>query len=192
MLAAAISALLSLTGPADAGAVGALSLPAEGFRAVESGGRVEGVYTAGWGSNRCSHCMAATPQRALSAEHAEEGKNAHAVSALCRRWQRQRALATWPEQMVRLLSPNGTVLAHWTLPVANIWEVAVTSEGKRYAACDGGVLYALSDDEKTPIHVACRVPDRHIDALAADAHGNLYFGTSPRGLIYRLSADGDT
>ena len=148
----------------------------------------EGVYTAGWGSNQVI-ALHGDNLKVIFPRTAADGKNAHSVSALTVDGNGNVLQATWPDQTVRLLTPFGMLLERWTLPVANIWDLAVTSEGKRYAACAGGVLYSLSDDEKSPLHLACTVPDQHIFALAVDTRGNLYFGTSPRGLIYRLSAE---
>ena len=144
----------------------------------------EHVYLAGWGSNHVVALhdgkMAFLPATAA----------AHSISALTVDGNGNILMATWPDQTVRLLSPDGALLAHWTLPVANIWDLAVTSSGKRYAACAGGMVYGLGDDAKTPLHLACSVPDQHIVALTTDVHGNLYLASSPRGRIYRLSAEG--
>ena len=116
-------------------------------------------------------------------------KGAHSVSALTVDGKGNFLLATWPDQIVYLMTPDGRELLHWHLPVAVIWIWPSLPPGKFYAACDGGVLYELSDDEKTPIHVACRVPDLQIVTTTTDTQGNLYLATSPRGRIYRLSAE---
>ncbi len=73
------------------------------------------------------------------------------------------------------------------LPGTMIWDLAVASDGQRYAACDGGMMYMLRDEDKTPLQVACSVPDKQVYALTSGTHGEVYLATAPRGKVYRLN-----
>lgn len=146
------------------------------------------VYLSGWGSNQVQQ-LDGDGKATVCFPQGDEGKDVQGISALAVDGQGRLLIASWPDQCVRLLRADGSVLQRWTLPCANIWDLAVTANGKRYAACSNGTLYRLNDDELDAQRAVCTVPDLHVFALATDSAGNLYLGSSPRGKIYRLSPD---
>jgi sugar lactone lactonase YvrE len=147
-----------------------------------------GTYVAGWGSALVTRLTGdgtgetVFPKATLP--------NVTAVTGLAGDTAGNLLVATWPDQHVRLVKSDGTVLKDWQLPGTAIWDLAIASDGKRYAACDGGALYILRDDDAIPLQVGCNVPDKHVFALTAGNNGDVYLATSPRGKVYRLSKQG--
>ncbi len=144
-----------------------------------------GTYMAGWGSATVTHLTADGKGEAIFPK--DPLPNVSAVTGLAGDDVGNLLIATWPDQHVRLVKSDGTVLKDWLLPGTAIWDLAITSDGKRYAACDQGSLYILRDDTDVPLQVGCNVPDKHVFALAAGNNGDLYLATSPRGKVYRLT-----
>lgn len=145
------------------------------------------VYLAGWGSNRVLALREGGQNTVVFPKDSADGQESSAVSALAVEQDGSLLIATWPDHMVRHVRPDGHVMAKWTVPCSTIWDIAVTTTGKRFAAGDNGTLYEISDNAGNG-HAVCSVPDLHIYALAADADGGLYLATAPRGKIYHLSA----
>ena len=149
------------------------------------------IYLCGWNSNQVIHLDADNTSDVFSPK--QEIKDVKTVTALTTDAAGNVLIATWPDQHVRLLSPDGAILHDWVLPGSSmIWDLAVASDGQRYAAGDGGMLYVLRDNEKPPVDSrASPVPDKHVYALTSGTHGEIYLATAPRGKVYRLSANGD-
>jgi hypothetical protein len=99
-------------------------------------------------------------------------------------------VGTWPDQRVRLIKGDGTLVREWQLPGANIWDLKVAADGRRFAACDQGAVYILRDDTAVPLQVACIVPDKHVYTMATGPNNDLFLATYPRGKVYRLDANG--
>jgi len=117
-----------------------------------------------------------------------DGAGTEAITALTADAAGNLLFSTWPEQHAVLISPAGKVLNDWQLPGNTIWDLAVTTDGRRYAATDGGMVYLLQDDKQVPLQAACSVPDKHVVAMIADGDGIL-LATAPRGKVYRLGKD---
>jgi hypothetical protein len=117
-----------------------------------------------------------------------DGAEVEAITALAADAAGNLLFSTWPEQHVVMISPAGKVLNDWQLPGSEVWDLAVTAEGKRYAATGGGMVYLLRDDKQAPLQVACSVPDKHVVTMIANGDG-LLLATAPRGKVYRLGKD---
>lgn len=150
----------------------------------------QGAYVGGWKSNEVIRLADDGKSETVFPKKDDDAADAECVTGLAADADGNLLVATWPDQHVRLVSPDGAVRRTWTIPGTVIWDLAVTSSGKRYAAADQGALYVLKDDQQTPLQVACNVPDKSVFVLAAAPAGDLYLATSPRGKVYRLSADG--
>jgi len=148
-----------------------------------------GTYVAGWGSQEVVHLTAdgkgeaIFPKDPLPAVSAVTGLTGDDAGNLL--------VATWPDQHVRLIKPDGSLIRDWQLPGAAIWDLAIATDGKRYAACDQGTVYLLRDDADVPLQVACYVPDKQVFTLEPGTNGDVYLATAPRGKVYRLSKDGE-
>ena len=149
-----------------------------------------GIYFAGWGSNKIVHLTDGGKSDVFFAAKPDEAGTAQNITALVADASGDLLVSSWPDQQVRLLAPDGSLLQSWTLPGNSIWDIVIGSDGKRYAACDHGTLYLLSDDKQAPLKVACSVPDKSVYALAAAPNGDIYLATSPCGKVYRLATDG--
>jgi len=117
-----------------------------------------------------------------------DGEGTEAITALAADTAGNLLISTWPEQHAVLISPAGEVLNDWQLPGSVVWDLAVTADGRRYVATDGGIVYLLHDDKQVPLRVACSVPDKNVVAMIADGDG-LLLATAPRGKVYRLGKD---
>ncbi|MHB9130676.1 MAG: SpoIVB peptidase S55 domain-containing protein [Armatimonadota bacterium] len=149
-----------------------------------------GTYVAGWNSPKVARLTGDGKSETVYPQQAADAAGVVAVSALAADANGNLLVATWPDQKVRLVKPDGSVTKTWTLPGSSIWDLAVATDGKRYAACDQGTLLILRDDEQAPLQAGCIVPDKHVYALATGNNGEVYLATSPRGKVYRLSANG--
>ncbi|MHB9025161.1 MAG: SMP-30/gluconolactonase/LRE family protein [Armatimonadota bacterium] len=148
-----------------------------------------GTYVAGWDSPSVMRLTDDGKGELVFPKQVENAPNAIAVIGLAADGNGNLLVGTWPDQRVRLVSPDGAVTREWMLPGEMIWDLAVTSDGRRYAAGDQGTLYLLRDDEESPLQIGCNVPDKHVLALTAGPNGTLYLATAPRGKVYRLTAD---
>ncbi|HEY3418136.1 MAG TPA: hypothetical protein VGM23_14760, partial [Armatimonadota bacterium] len=149
-----------------------------------------GTYVAGWDSTSIMRLTDDGKGEVVFPKQAEDAPNAIAISALAADGNGNLLVATWPDQKVRLVGADGAIKREWMLPGEMIWDLAVTTDGRRYAACDQGTLYLLRDDNDAPLQVACNVPDKHVLTLAAGPNGTLYLATAPRGKVYRLTTGG--
>lgn len=150
-----------------------------------------GTYVAGWNSATVVRLTTGGSTEPFFPKAGDSFPNVESVTALATDAQGNLLVGTWPDQHVRLLAAaDGTVLKDWHLPGASVWDVAVASNGVRYAACDQGALYILRDNADVPLQVGCTVPDKNVYALAAGLNGDIYLSTSPRGKVYRLTATG--
>lgn len=147
-----------------------------------------GTYLAGWDSKQVLRLDAAGKSEVIFPKAAMPG--VEAVTALAADAAGNILIGTWPDQRLRLLKPDGSVIREWYVPGANIWDVAIATDGKRYAACDEGAVYLLKDDANVPVQVACTVPDKHAFTLAAGPKGEMYLATFPRGKVYKITPDG--
>lgn len=145
------------------------------------------TYVVGWSSNKIIRLDADDKSETFFPKG--ELTTVKAITALAADADGSVLVGSWPDQHVRLITPDGAVKREWVLPNKQIWDLAITSDGKRYAACDQGMVYLLHDDEKSPLQVACTLPDKHVYTLAAGAHGDIYLGTAPRGKVYHLAAN---
>lgn len=117
-----------------------------------------------------------------------EGGQVEAITSLAADVNGNLLIGTWPEQHVVMISPAGKVVNDWQLPGNAIWDLAVTADGRRYVATDGGMVYLIRDDKQVPLAVACSVPDKHVVAMVADGD-SILLATSPRGKVYRMGKD---
>jgi sugar lactone lactonase YvrE len=112
-----------------------------------------------------------------------------------------------PSGRITRIRPDGTATPLCRLENSYIWAMTCDPAGNLYAATGSeGKLYRVSPDGKA--EVLFTAPDRHILALAAGSKlqapsskfrstwslelgaWSLYFGTYPKGKVYRLDADG--
>jgi hypothetical protein len=148
----------------------------------------DAVYSGGWGSPYITRIEKTGAVQQIPVPRAR-GTEILAVTALAAAGG-DLLVATWPDNRVRLLHPNGVTARAWTLPADTVvWDLAVTADGRRYAACSGGALLQLRDEEKETLRPVVTVPDRHVYTLAV-AGDTLYLGTAPRGKVYRLAKNG--
>ncbi len=146
-----------------------------------------GTYLSGWGSSNIVKFTAEGKSETFFPKVALTTP-VEAVTALASDADGNLLIGTWPDQRVRLVDTTGTVKREWVLPGGSIWDLAVTKNGNRYAACDEGMVYLLRDQADVPLQVACTVPDKQVFVLSAAANGDLLMATSPRGKVYRLKA----
>jgi len=146
------------------------------------------TYLAGWNSNQVIRLDANNKSEVFFPK--QDLSSVQTVTALATDAAGNVLIATWPDAHVRLLAPNGNTTREWTLPTEAVWDLAVASDGKRYAACDRGYLYLLNDDANAPVQIACSVPDKHVYSLATGTHGEVYLTTAPTGKVYRYNQNG--
>jgi len=144
----------------------------------------KGIYVAGWQSRNLLCVPAAGEAQTITPELPIES-----ITALAADPAGNLLLAGTPGNLVALLDPTGKVLRRWTLPAGITWDVAVTRDGRYFAAESTGKLLALTDDEKTPAAVAFTAPDQQIYRLAVSGE-SLYLATQPRGKVFRVAKDG--
>ena len=148
-----------------------------------------GSYLAGWNSAQLLHIDAngksdiIFPKDPVAAEMT--------LTALTCDPQGSLYLASWPDKIVRVISPTGTVIKSWQLASEIIWDLAVTTDGRLFAATDHGNIYQLSDDPKSSLTAKIKLPDQNAYCLATGKDNSLYCATSPRGKIYRISPTGE-
>ncbi|HEY3376920.1 MAG TPA: SpoIVB peptidase S55 domain-containing protein, partial [Armatimonadota bacterium] len=148
-----------------------------------------GLYLTGWGSNKLLHITGKDQSEVVFPKNAADGRAVESITALSADANGNLLFATWPDQQIRLVTPDGVVRQTWMMPFTMVWALAVTSEGRRYAAGNDSAVFELGDAH-SPIHVACTVPDQGVYTLAPAQHGDLLLGTLPRGKVYRLSGSG--
>lgn len=73
---------------------------------------------------------------------------------------------------------------------ATVWALAVLEGGKAIAATGPKGKLFLIDPIRRRGRVLVQLPERHLTALAVAPDGSVYFGTNPRGKVYRLTKDG--
>ncbi len=146
------------------------------------------VYCGGWGSAQLTHIDKTGAVQKITVPRTR-GSEILAVTALAAAGN-DLLVATWPDNRVRLLHPTGVTAHTWTLPAETVvWDLAVTADGRRFAACSGGTLLQLTEDEQDAVRTVATLPDRNVYCLATSGD-TLYLGTSPRGKVYRLTKDG--
>ncbi|HEX2950776.1 MAG TPA: hypothetical protein VHV83_14615, partial [Armatimonadota bacterium] len=150
-----------------------------------------GVFIAGWNSVKIVRISGGEKDEVIFPQPGAKLQNVETTTALAADSDGNLLVATWPDQHVRLLKTDGTLLREWTVPTNMVFDLAVTTDGKRYASGDQGTLYLLQDDNKTPVKQAITVPDKDVYTLTAGNHGDVYLATAPRGKVYRLSANGE-
>jgi len=148
-----------------------------------------GTYLAGWGSSTVMRLTDDGKSELFFPKQPIEG--VEAVTALAAVPNGGILIGTWPDQHVRQLAVDGSVTHDWSLPGTAIWDLLVMKDGRRVAACDGGVVLKLCDEADVPLQTMCLVPDKHVVAMANGANGELFVATSPRGKIYRLDANAE-
>ncbi len=166
VLAPAVRARASITG----------MLP---WRAVAT---PDGVFVAGWESPTLWRVPADGQASTLTPNLPIDS-----ITALAADPEGNLLIAGTPGNLVALLTPRGKELHRWTLPPGITWDLAVTRDGRRYAAESTGQLLLLPDDAAPA--VAFTAPDRQLYALAV-AGATLYLGTAPHGKVFRLAKDG--
>jgi len=150
-----------------------------------------GVYLAGWKSNHLLRVSSKEEVSTVFPLTPAEDKSVETITALTADSVGNLLLATWPNNTVRLLSPAGNLVRAWTLPDGLTWDLAITSDGRRFAAESSGQLLNLSDDPKNDVQVVCTVPDKQLYCLAPGAKGDLFLATYPRGKVFRLTREGE-
>ncbi|MHB0937487.1 MAG: SpoIVB peptidase S55 domain-containing protein [Armatimonadota bacterium] len=145
----------------------------------------DNTYVAGWNSKQIIRIGLDGKSDVF---FTREGGKVEAITSLAADANGNLLIGTWPDQHVVLISPAGKVINDWQLPGNTIWDLAVTADGRRYAATDGGTVYLIRDDKQVPLAVACSVPDKHVVAMIADGE-SILLATSPRGKVYRLGKD---
>ena len=73
--------------------------------------------------------------------------------------------------------------------LAYLWSLRLDSRGRVYGAGGSDAKVVRFDDPAKPTTVF-EAPELSAQAIAFDAHENLFVGTSPDGKIYRVTADG--
>jgi hypothetical protein len=73
--------------------------------------------------------------------------------------------------------------------LAYLWSLRLDSRGRVYGAGGSDAKVVRFDDPAKPTTVF-EAPELSAQAIAFDAHDNLFVGTSPDGKIYRVTADG--
>jgi len=150
----------------------------------------KGVFLIGWNSPNLLRVTETGVETILPADALSSAENQTiSLTALTADAQGNLLVAGWPDNTVYLVTPTGKLLHQWLLPDGITWSLAVTSDGRRYAAESTGRLLQLTDDEKTSL--ACSVADKQLYCLTAGANGDLYLASSPRGKVYRLTRDGN-
>lgn len=166
-----------------------------------------GVYVIGWKSNHLLCLTGNNDPHIVFAPESVTGLTCKALTALAADADGNLLLACWPKNHVLKISPTGDILQQWALPEeATTWALAVTTNGRIYAAESAGTLLTLdaqkiasttplpnvfADNAGTITHVAFVAPDRQIYCLATGKRGDLYFATYPRGKVFHLAADGE-
>src|SRR3984957_19850025 len=73
--------------------------------------------------------------------------------------------------------------------LAYLWNLRTDSRGRVYGAGGSDAKVVRFDDPAKPTTVF-ESPELSAEAIAFDAHDNLFVGTSPDGTIYKVTADG--
>ena len=149
------------------------------------------VYMGGWGSGQLQ--VIPTVMNGVSTildiPLPKDTRPSTAVTALAADNNGNLLAATFPNCFISKIE-QGTVRQNWKLPADTIvWDLAVTSDGRRFAGCNDGVVYELLDDGHVRASVFC--PDKEAYVLVTDGNDNLYIGTMPRGRVYRLAKNGE-
>lgn len=75
------------------------------------------------------------------------------------------------------------------LPSSYIWAMKAW-QGQLYLAGGAeGTLYQF-DPAGKQVKIVARTPEKHLLSLEIDTYGNLYAGSAPNGLLYRITRDG--
>ena len=149
----------------------------------------KGTYIAGWGSSAVRRLTDDGKSESFFPKQPIDG--VEAITALVATPDDGLLIGTWPDQHVRQLAPDGAVTHDWVLPGDYIWDLRVLKDGRRLAACDGGVVLELRDDANVPVQALCEVPDKHVVAMASGPNGDLYMSTSPRGKVFQYTTNGE-
>ena len=149
-----------------------------------------GTYLAGWHSANVLRFTGNGLPEPFFPPPAITVDSAETVTAMSNDSQGNIYVATWPDSQVRAISPDGTLLRAWQLPDGIIWDLAITGDGRRFAAGSRGTLYQLTEEIAAPVRIAAQVPDSNVYTMTVATDNSLYFATSPRGKVYRLSATG--
>ncbi|MCS7264456.1 MAG: hypothetical protein NZ805_06455 [Armatimonadetes bacterium] len=73
---------------------------------------------------------------------------------------------------------------------ATVWGIAFLENGTAVLATGPeGRIFTIAKGEKEP-KLLVQLPERHAIATAKAPDGNIFFGTNPRGKVYRITSDG--
>jgi SpoIVB peptidase S55 len=92
--------------------------------------------------------------------------------------------AAEPSGTIYRVDPSGKASALCRLPDQRVWVLKKSGDALYAGTGSDGNLYRIGMDGNAS--VVFQAPDRHIFALADDGKGTLYWGTYPRGKLFRL------
>jgi hypothetical protein len=144
----------------------------------------DGIFVGGWRNNNLVKVNKEGAGETIFPK--EDMPQVKAITAITNDAAGNIIFSTWPDNIVRQISANGTVKSKWELP-SPVWDIAITVKNKIYAASNNGSIYLLENDGD--IVLICQLPDSHIYALATGSDGNLYMATAPQGKIYKLDTN---
>lgn len=100
---------------------------------------------------------------------------------------------TAPHGIVFAVSPDGKGRKALTAPDKYVTALALDDTGANvYAATGGGTgrVYRVRDGQSSVSDPFFTSPEAHLLSLATDKDGNIYAGSSPNGIVYKITPDG--
>ena len=98
--------------------------------------------------------------------------------------------ATAPRGIIYRISAAGTVTVFKELPDTYVWDMALGPEGRKVYCATGPKGELISLDMAGGEPTVVQTQQEHLLCLAVDPSGNVFAGSAPGGLIYRISPDG--
>ena len=100
---------------------------------------------------------------------------------------------TAPNGIVFKISPTGQGTKYFTASEKYVTALAYDDSHKTlYAATGGGAgnVYAVSTQGASPVKPFFASPEAHLLSLALDKDGNVYAGSAPDGIVYKITPAG--